>query len=239
MKKGLLSISAVLALNSVLFAGGNIAPVVPVVPPVVEEDHSDWYVGLGLVYGRTYSTDSGWWDDSVDTQDETLAPVGIIGYNYNEYIGIEGRYSKTMWERNYSDVTTWSIFLKPQYRFRENDRNEDGYDDGYFTVYGLLGFGNSNVEGTDGDNDQGAWASDIGRELMDETGFQWGFGFSYTFVDYDQEKDVRKNTWTIFVDYTMTADDVSIDSTRLYEYDKKYYDKLSTDGLTVGVTYTF
>ena len=238
MKKILFS---ALVMSGVLIAGGDIAaPVVAPVVPAVDEDNSDWYVGAGLVYGRTYSIDSGWWDDNVQTQDETLGLVGIIGYNYNEYIGIEGRYSKTMWERDYADVTTWSIFLKPQYRFQENDRNKDEYDDGYFTVYGLIGFGNSKVEGSSGDNDFSAWPSDIGREIMDETGFQWGFGASYTFVDIDN--GVRKNTWSVFVDYTMTANDASIHS-RLYDYgdgrDSTYYDKLSTDGLTVGLIYTF
>jgi opacity protein-like surface antigen len=239
IKKGLTSLAAVAALNSALFAGGSIStpPVVPVVPPVVEENsQSDWYIGAGIVYGRTYSTDSSWFDDTVETQDETGGLVGIIGYNYNEYIGVEGRLSQTFWERDYSDVTTWSIFLKPQYRFWEKDPSSDEYDDGYFTIYGLIGFGNSYVEGTDGDNNAPAAPDVIGKEIMDETGFQWGFGLSYTLVEVDN--GLRKNTWSFFIDYTMTANDGDIDS-RLYEYDPETYHELSTDGITVGLTYTF
>jgi putative two-component system response regulator len=209
----------------------------PVAVPVTEKKESGhFYAGAGIVYNRVYSTGSGWFDDSVLTQDQTAGLTGIIGYEYNEYIGIEGRVSSAFWERDYSDATIWSIFLKPQYRFWENDRASDAYNDAYFTLYGLIGFGNSYVEGSSGDNYYSAWPDTIGKEIMSETGFQWGIGISYTFVEVDNGE--RKNTWSIFVDYTMTADDASINS-RLYSYDPAYYDKLSTDGLTVGVLYTF
>jgi len=238
MKRIVLSLGAVMALSSFGFAGGDIAPV----PVVVQQDDSQdyWYVGAGFVYNRVYATDSGWFDDSVPTQDQTLGLTGIVGYEYNKYIGIEGRISQSLWERDYADLTTWSIFLKPQYRFQEDDVNSDKYDDAYFTVYGLLGFGNSYVEGSSGDNTYSAWPDTIGKEIMNKTGFQWGFGLSYTFVDTNYGK--RKDTWSIFVDYTMTANDAGIHS-RLYDYhngkDTTVYNELSTDGLTVGLLYTF
>ena len=233
MKRIVLSLGALMALSSFGVAGGDIAPA----PVVVQEEQQDyWYVGAGFVYNRVYSIDSGWFDNGVPTQDETLGLTGIVGYEYNKYIGIEGRISKSFWERDYADVTTWSIFLKPQYRFQEDDINSDKYDDAYFSVYGLIGFGNSYVEGSSGDNKYGAWPDTIGKEIMNETGFQWGLGVSYTFVDMEYGK--RIDTWSIFIDYTMTANDADINS-RLYDYDSNYYHKLSTDGLTVGVTYTF
>jgi len=246
MKKyGWLGLAIILG-SGVAVAGGDILPQEPVVSaPVITEKNRDesYYVGLGLVYNRIYSIDSGWWNDNPLTQDETGGLTGIIGYNYNEYIGVEGRFSKSMWERDYGDITTWSIFLKPQYRFWERDKNSDNYDDGYFTVYGLIGFGNSNVEGTKGDNSRtSAWPEAIGNDILDETGFQWGIGVSYTFVEIEEGN--RKNTWSIFLDYTSTAKDADINS-RLYRYldtendDSRVYDELSTDGLTIGVTYTF
>ncbi len=235
MKKLVYSLVAASALGSSVFAGGDILPAA-----VFSQDDSDFYIGVGMVYNRTYATESGWFDNATPTQDQTGGLTGIIGYNYNKYIGIEGRISGTFWQRDYADLKTYSIFLKPQYRFQEDDTQSDDYDDAYVTVYGLVGFGNSHVEGSGGDNTYSAWPDVIGQEIMSETGFQWGLGVSYTFVDIDD--GVRKNTWSVFVDYTMTANDADINS-RLYDYgngkDTTVYHKLSTDGLTVGITYTF
>ena len=237
MKRSLLVLGAFTAMNGTLMAGGDLGktvePVVPVVPVVSEDDHSGFYLGGAAIYNRTYGLDSGWFDDSTRTQDETWGLTGIIGYDINEYLAVEGRYTKTMGERDYADVTIWSIFLKPQYRFQSEDKT---VDDGYFTVYGLIGFGNNNVEGSSGDNTYSAHPAWIGRDIMDETGFQWGVGASYTFVDIDN--GVRKDTWTIFVDYTMTANDADINAP-LYNYDPNTYNELSTDGVSVGVIYHF
>ena len=231
MKKFIISLTAFAILSSYGVAGGDIVPA-----PIAEEDNSNFYVGLGMVYNRTYSTDSSWFNDNTSTQDETAGLTGIIGYKYNKYIGIEGRISGTFWKRDYADLTTYSIFLKPQYSFQEDDVNSDAYDDAYFTIYGLIGFGNSNVEGSSGDNSFSAWPDMIGQDIMNETSFQWGLGVSYTFVDVDYGE--RKDCWSIFIDYTMTANDADIKS-RLYNYDPKIYNELSTDGLTVGLMYTF
>ena len=240
MKKIILSTFAALAMGSSLYAGGDIVPV-PMPVAAEEADNSNFYIGMGLLANRIYSTDSDWFDDNIQTQDKAGGLSGIVGYNYNEYIGIEGRITQTFWERDYADLTTWSIFLKPQYRFWEKDANSDGYDDGYFTVYGLIGLGNSTVEGTSGDKSgTSAWPEAIGNDILDETGFQWGFGLSYTLVDVNE--GIRKNRWSLFIDYTMTANDADIHS-RLYDYgngkDSRVYDKLTTDGITVGVIYNF
>ena len=238
MRKGLLSLSVWVALSSFGVAGGDLAevePLVPVAPLDVTQDQDHWYVGAGLIYNRTYANDSGWFDDKVLTQDETGGLAGIIGYEYNRYIAVEGRISKSFLERNYADVTIWSIFLKPQYQFRDDAQTEDGF----FTVYGLIGFGNTYVEGCSGDNKPAAWPDDVGKEIMNETGFQWGMGLSYTFIEKPNENHPDyKDTWSIFVDYVVLAKDASINS-RLYDYDKTYYKELNTDGITAGVTYKF
>ena len=237
MKKILLSVMVASMLSSVAMAGGDIVPVP--VPVVVEKEKQDYfYVGAGAVYNRVYSVDSGWFDDGIATQDEIGGLVGIVGYEYNEYIAIEGRISGSFWERDYADLTTWSIFLKPQYQFRDEEERGKN-DDGFFTIYGLIGFGNSYVEGSSGDNEYGAHPNMIGKEILDKTGFQWGIGLSYTFVkEPDENHPSYRDSWSIFIDYTMTANDASIHST-LYDYDSTVYDKLSTDGLTVGLIYKF
>ena len=217
MKRIVLSAAAVLAMSSFAVGGGDIAPAVAVVPiPVVsEEDNSNFYVGLGAVYNRTYSTDSGWTNDTVKTQDETAGFTGVVGYNFNEYIAVEGRISKTFFEEDYADVTTYSLFLKPQYLATED-----------FTVYGLLGFGNATVQGAMG-NTPGHPEND-GKDILDETAFQWGFGVSYDATE----------SFSVFVDYTLLANDADINS-KLYGYDNNTYTELSVDGITVGVIYHF
>ena len=212
MKNIVLSAVAVLAMSSFATAGGDIAPVpVPVV--IEEENNSNFYAGVGLIYNRVYSTDSGWFDDTVLTQDETGGFTGLVGYNFNEYVAVEGRISKSFFEENYADVTMYSLFVKPQYPVTQE-----------FKIYGLLGFGSVNVEGTDGN----PGAADVGATILDETSFQWGLGASYAVTE----------SLSIFADYTILANDADIDS-RLYDYDNDTYTELSVDALTVGLIYNF
>jgi len=237
MKKTVLSLCTVATLSSLSFAGGDFVPIpVPVAEEVVVDD-SGFYAGVGATYNIVYGTDSGWFSSTL-TQDETAGLTGIIGYDFNTYIGVEGRFTKTFWERNYSDTTIYSLFLKPQYRFRDADNDDN--DESYFAVYALLGFGNTYVEGSAGDNVPAAHPGDIGKEMMNETGFQWGLGLSYTFKDAVDDKPYKyKDTWTIFVDYTSNVKNASITPTRLYSYDDEYYDELSVEGITVGLIYNF
>jgi len=244
MKRILLSLGAVVMLSSLSFGGGDI---VPMVVPVEAEDDDPCkiYVGVGAVYNRVYATDSAWFANAA-TQDETAGFMGIIGCDFNEYLAVEGRMSKTFFERDYSDATTWSIFLKPQYKFRDDYENRYDDDEGYFSIYGLIGFGGAYVEGSSGDNDYQAWPNMIDQEMLDTTGFQWGLGISYTFEDESDDRRKYKDTWSIFADYTMSADNADKDPSTLYCYQKgncrtdaTLYDKLSVDGLTVGVIYHF
>jgi len=229
MKKILLSIAALTAINGFAMAGGDIVPVAQ------EIDDTGWYAGVGIAYDNVYSDTQRWFNDATDTQDELGSPVGIIGYDFNEYIGVEGRIGKSFFKEDYADLTRYSLFLKPHYRFR--DRNDLSDDSGYFSVYGLLGFGYVKVKGENGNIP--AHPDVIGKTILSDTSFQWGLGLSYTFVD--RPKDDRyalKDTWTVFLDYVMYDHNAHIDST-LYSYDPKVHHKLSVDGLTLGVLYRF
>ena len=229
MKKVILSGVAAVMLNSFAVAGGDIAPVVPV---VVEDESNGWYAGGAIYYSRVYSTHSAWFDKSPRSQDELGELTGIIGYEYNEYLAFEGRASLSLFNEDYAEVYNYSFLVKPQYKFRD----ETGDEENYFTLYGLLGFGYVNVEGTDGDTP--AAPETIGKTLVDDWQFQYGIGLSYTVVDTDNS--VRnKGDWTLFVEYMMHMNDESMDPTRLYGYDDRIYDELSMDSLNVGVTYHF
>ncbi len=226
MKKIMLSI---LAMSSFSVAGGDVAPIFIPEPVVQEDDY--FYGGIGLVYHTTYSIDQKWFDNSISTQDETGGFMGIIGYNYNRYLAVEGRVHLSLFDEDYSETFGWSIFLKPQYQFLDDEK---GYNEDYFTVYGLLGYGGVKVNGFDGD--EPAHPEDFGKTILDDTGFQWGFGVSYTFVD--EEDTDRSGDWSIFAEYNNLISDGDINS-RLYGYDNVYYTKLSQETINVGLTYRF
>lgn len=199
-------------------AGGDIGTSVEpeVAVPMVAEpaQKSGFYAGLGAGSQRTYSVDSAFFDEA-DTQDETAGIVGLLGYHFNDYLAVEGRIGKSIAYEDYADVLSYSLFLKPQYPVTESIR-----------VYALLGLGGVQVDGANGDTP--AHADTIGKEILDETGFQWGLGGSYAFTE----------NISLFADYTSLAKDADISST-LYEYDTAAYGELSSDAVTVGVTYQF
>jgi len=234
MKKVLLSGVTIIALSGITLAGGNKyteSTVVPVVP-VVKDDSSSIYIAGAMYYNNVYSDDYSWFDNSTDTQDEIGGFTAIVGYNINEYLAVEARASKSFFEEDYADEYHFSFFLKPKYSFRDAST----YENNYFSIYALLGFGYVNVEGTDGDT-SGA-ASIIGKTLVDDWQFQYGLGLSYTFVDTDHPEN-DSGDWSIFAEYTMYMDDQSMKATRLYNYNLNTYDELSMNGLSIGVSYQF
>ena len=93
MKKFTISVAAVMAMSTFAIAGGDIAPVEVVAAPVVIEDDSSFYVGVGYSY---VSAD-------IDGTEEGNAYSLIAGYNYNQYIAIEGRYISTVGDMEVSD----------------------------------------------------------------------------------------------------------------------------------------
>ncbi len=187
MKNFTLSIVAVMAMSLFAVAGGSIVPVeeqVVVVDPVV--DNSSFYVGLAYSYVNV----------DIDGTEEGDAYSLIAGYNFNQYIAIEGRYTSTVGDMDVSndksslkrhdgsyerEMDNIALFIKPQYPITEE-----------FTVYGLLGYGQINARLTDADD------------------FQWGLGAKYMFTenvgvfadytslfngDIDNVEKFSNNTW--------------------------------------------
>ena len=167
MKKIALSTLVIVMMSSFGFAGGDIEPVVAV--PLVEEDVSPFYVGLGLSNVSTRNSrellnffhDN----DSEETGDILL----MAGYEFNQYLAVEGRYMNSMFGEDALTRDSWGVYVKPQYPVSEA-----------FTLYALLGYGGLNADG------KGLW-----NVSVDDTGFQWGVGASYDlnahfsiFIDY-------------------------------------------------------
>ena len=213
MKKITLSIMAVMAISSYGFAGGDIVPA----PVIMDEvDNSSFYIGAGLVYNRTYCDNSSWFDKETRGQDQTAGLGLVIGYNFNQYIAVEGRYTTSFFDEDYAETSTYSLFVKPQYPATEE-----------FKIYALLGFGGVNVDATS-DTTGDFRAANPGVNLVDETGFQWGLGASYAVTEEVE----------IFLDYTSLLNGADI-NTRLYNWDSKFYKELNVDAVTLGVIYKF
>jgi hypothetical protein len=191
------------------------------------------YMGIQFIYRRTYSTDSEWFSDTTTSQDETGGLGAILGYNYNNYIAIEGRVNRSLIKEDYADILNYSIFIKPQYKFIDRDR--DSNEDGYLSIYALLGYGLVKVTGTDGKH-----PGYDGEIITDDNGFQWGVGLSYTFDDRDSddEEHNRDGDIAIFIEYNRFMTDRDIYA-RLYKYDPVYYEELSQDAISAGVTYRY
>jgi len=203
MKKIMLSIFAIVGLSSLATAGGGYSPAVePIVevPEVSEIDHSGSYIGLGVSAVITYEDDSSFFNSKV--RQERTGDIALIGgYDFNQYIGVEGRYMTSFTHEDRIERDLWAVYVKPQYPVMEE-----------LNVYALLGYGNFQLEGINGNNID-----------IDESGFQWGVGVSY---------EVTENI-SIFADYVKIANDVGTDGFVTFPAE------ISSDAVTVGVIYHF
>ncbi len=202
MKKSILSLVSILALSGLVYAGGDVAPIVEE-PIVMMEDNSAFYVGLG--FGQAAINDD-------PTGEEITSTMLMLqaGYQYNEYVALEGRASFGF-NSDYApgitgnlssdfdeDISSWGIYVKPMYPVTEA-----------FDIYALLGYGGvqlGNLEGGDAYED----------------GFQWGLGAQY---------EVMENI-LIFADYVKLYDDTGFDY-------RAQLEDVDSDAWTLGVSYRF
>ena len=181
MKTIKLSAVALLLTSTLAMAGGDIAPVEPVIetPEVAAAPVlSGFYAGLG--YSCLQLT--------LDTPDLDIRSMSAIsataGYNINPFLAVEARYTASLgdlsvetWNTDVDeswDMSNIGLYLKPQYSI---DR---------FTVYGLLGYGQTTF-------DNGTSYS--------EAGIQYGAGISAMATD----------NIDVFVDYRRLYDDTDFD----------------------------
>ncbi len=216
MKKILISMAV---LGSMAFADGA-AAVNGSADDIIDQE--GFYAGLAI--SAMSSRDSRVSMDIFDIEvgQDRLGNVSLVGgYIVNDYLALEGRYGTTFSDEDRVELDSqWSLFIKPMYKFEDDDERLDGDD--YIAVYALLGYGNVTLKGVNGLN------ADI-----DDSGFQWGIGVSYTFREFSHEGDYKyRDTWTIFADYTSLGRDMS----------GLYYNgagKVDADAFTIGLTYKF
>ncbi len=203
MKKSILSLVAVMALSGLAYAGGDIVPVLEEPIVVAMEDNSAFYLGLG--FGTVAVNDD-------FTSEEISANTLMLqaGYQYNEYIAVEGRYTfgfSTDYDAGNlagfavdydGDFSSWGIYVKPMYPVTDT-----------FDIYALLGYG-------------GLQLDDLSGGDAYESGFQWGLGAQYAVTE----------ELSVFVDYVSLYNDTGLDYTA-------QLDDVDSDTWTLGISYKF
>jgi len=117
-----------------------------------------WYGGLGLTSVNVTCKDG--------CEDITFGIVGKVGYDFNDYIGVEGRVLKTFMEYEQSKVEHYGIFAKPMYPVTDK-----------LDVYGLVGYAQTDV-------------GDI--KSYNGSGLSWGLGLNYFFENDNREEQLTK-----------------------------------------------
>ena len=202
MNKVFLSMVTVLAMGSIVSAGGPISDgVEDVVVTPSYEDNSMFSLD-GLYLGGGYSR-----MDSYASFDATMSKAGVAnnadantnavmiqaGYKFNPYIAAEARYwrgvATTTFNDNFfksveddTDISSWAIYAKPILPIN-NDMD----------VYALIGYQSSSMSNT---------VFDANGISGDAKNFSWGAGASFNinsevsvFVDYiGQKEDTINNT---------------------------------------------
>ncbi len=192
MKKITLILMLMIVVNSVGFAEEVLA--------------RGFYLGGGLSAAVATNSDvSADFFEADKTGQDRLGNLTLLaGYDYNEYVAAEARYTTSITHETKVSMDGWGLYVKPQYPASEN-----------FKIYALLGFGGVTLDGVNG------FTADV-----DDTGFQWGIGASYSLKSYT-DSDIA-----LFIDYVSMAS----------EMDGLFYDgALQADvaAVNVGLTYRF
>jgi len=199
MNKTKLSVVALLLTSTFALAGGKmVAPPQDTVIEIPKIELTGFYAGLGYSCLQM----------DFDTPDMDIRSMSSLsataGYNINQYLAVEGRYTVSLGDLNVEtkytdtdeegDMSNIALYLKPKYTVSS------------FTAYGLVGYGELTV--------------DNGNIEVSEAGFQYGVGLSAmatdnveVYVDYRRlyndeafdglslNKDVSANSFTAGVNY--------------------------------------
>ena len=208
MKKRVLLLAAIFGMSSFSFADEYRAPVEQTAVEESSEDSEDEGLYLGLAYTHlTQDIDHS--GDTIVSEMDFSALSLQLGYKFNPYIAVEGRYAMTFGDpdvegrlpvNNDAEVKVWAIYAKPMYPVAPE-----------FDIYALLGYAGTEATGSftiDGEN----------RSFeVDESGFSWGAGAVYTITE----------EFSVFADYLMFHDESTT-----------HFDKV-VDSFNIGITYQF
>jgi OOP family OmpA-OmpF porin len=168
-----------------------VAPVVevkavPVPLPVPEKKivANGFYAGLGIAASK-YKTNC----DSACSksgEDKTAGVMGRVGYDFNQYIGLEARGIKTNWKSDGGKVEHAGIFVKPMLPVADT-----------VNVYGLIGVAKTKTDGhlQKTDTDSLALGAGVEVDLSKDTPKEGRYNRTFD-GQGDQEKGVG-----VFLDY--------------------------------------
>ncbi|MDD5405868.1 MAG: outer membrane beta-barrel protein [Sulfurovaceae bacterium] len=232
MKKLIVLITALSAINTFALADGDMEPIATP-SAVAVSDNNGLY--LGLAYGRGKlredynAVENGGYNVYNEIQKINYDNIMLqAGYKFNKYLSFEGRYWKSFGDNGWSytesgytagvpysnsasgfngdNMKAWGIYVKPMYPITKKT-----------DIYALLGYGNITLN----DNDNGNW--------LDENRFQWGIGASYAF---------EKN-FSLFLDYVRLVDKDYSNHIGVQIGGSQYNWNDTLYTLNVGLTYRF
>ena len=133
----------------------------PVPVPLANITANGLYVGLGLTAAQ-YKPNCNC--PTSNSRDRTAGVMGKVGYDFNQYIGVEARGIRTNWKaQEGGKIKHAGVFVKPMYPVT-NDLN----------VYALAGYAKTTTQGS--------------LPRVNAKTFAWGTG-----VEYDLFSDTAKN----------------------------------------------
>ena len=224
------AITTLLSISSVYAGGKIIAPAVSPVAEIVDADVNPWYIGLGLVWANVtrdcYCYDlQGNLRDVARAEDDNWGGIVRLGYDFNQYFGIEGRYLSASVLDSFFDTTHIGIYAKPKYPIGER-----------FNIYGLLGYGHTEVEADCGDI----------HENFSKNGFSFGVGMEYDLSSKEDDYEHYKNSVNGVPEFDRPFDgygDQEVEWGLWVDYQNLLHDsgavKYRSNVVTFGVTYDF
>jgi len=138
----------------------------PVPVPLADVAVNGLYVGVGISSAKFKTNckcSTGTGPKVASGTDKTAGIMARIGYDFNQYVGVEARGIRTNWKSNGGKIKHAGVFVKPMYPVGEATN-----------VYGLAGLAKTSTQGK--------------LRRVDSSSFAWGAG-----VEYDISHDVAKN----------------------------------------------
>ena len=157
-------------------AGGDIAPMEPELEALdtteTPAEFTGFYAGLGFALVSAKEDSASLNFTAGERGQDRIGNITLLGgYNINEYVAIEARYTSAIASDDIATLSSAAIYAKPQYAVTED-----------IAVYGLLGYGQVSVDAVNGSNVD-----------VSASGFQWGLGASWDitreislYVDYSE-----------------------------------------------------
>ena len=144
-------------------------PVVPPPLPIKDIKTNGLYAGIGISAAKFQPNCQGTGTSrcSKSAPDKTIGLMGRVGYDVNQYIGVEARGIRTNWRNHGGKIKHAGVFVKPMLPVGDATN-----------VYALAGVAKTTTQGR--------------LQRVDTKSFAWGVGVEYD-VSEDTAKDGRYN----------------------------------------------